>query len=438
MEWYVTISIGLSLLLGLFLLGLPIFLAFFVVIVGGVTLTLGPRAYGMVVNSVYESATTASLGTVFLFILLGEVLFRSGCLSVLMESLDRLVGRVRGRHYFLSILLATVLGALSGSAMAVGAMMGRALLPDMITRQYNVRLSVGTILGGACLAPIIPPSILAIIVAMLAKISISSLLIAGVIPGLLLAALFVSACALRVWMNPALAPEPEISSSPERTFSLGRALVGLLPFSVIIFCVIGFILLGIATPSESAATGVVGALAVAAMYRKLSWKMIYETFAEAAMMSAVILIIIASAIMFTQLLAFTGATAAMTRLVAELDVNQYVLLFLMLLVPFFLCMFIDGLGLMLILVPIYAPIVNSIGWDPIWFWLLFLINITLGAITPPFGYVIFALKAAAPGVALKDIFAGAWLFVMLTAIGLFIMVIFPQIVIFLPNILTGR
>ncbi len=431
LDWYIPLSVGLALLVALFMTGMPIFLGFLVVIVSGVFYLMGPAGFGMVIASMYDTGTTASLGTIPLFILLGEILFRSGCVQVLMESIDTLVGRMRGRQYVLSISLSTVLGALSGSAMAVGAMMGRSLLPVMQAKGYETKLSIGTILGGSCLAPVIPPSLLAIIIGTLADVSISSLLLGGVGPGLFLAVLFVAACLLRVRLNPALAPdeEPRIVTSRDRL----RAITGLLPFTLIIFMVIGLIMLGIATPSESAATGVLGGIVTAAWYRKLSFRMLFDSFAEAAKLASVILLILVSAVMFTQLLAFTGAIGGLTRLVTTLEVNAWVMLFLLMLLPFVLCMFIDQLGLMLILIPIYVPILGIYGFDPVWFWVLFLINITLGAITPPFGYVMFALKAAAPQVAMRDIFNASWMFVALTLLGMIAMILLPQIVTFLPD-----
>ncbi|WP_370209118.1 TRAP transporter large permease [Pararhodobacter marinus] len=431
LDWYIPLSVGLALLVALFMTGMPIFLGFLVVIVSGVFYLMGPAGFGMVIASMYDTGTTASLGTIPLFILLGEILFRSGCVQVLMESIDTLVGRMRGRQYVLSISLSTVLGALSGSAMAVGAMMGRSLLPVMQAKGYETKLSIGTILGGSCLAPVIPPSLLAIIIGTLADVSISSLLLGGVGPGLFLAVLFVAACLLRVRLNPALAPdeEPRIVTSRDRL----RAITGLLPFTLIIFMVIGLIMLGIATPSESAATGVLGGIVTAAWYRKLSFRMLFDSFAEAAKLASVILLILVSAVMFTQLLAFTGAIGGLTRLVTTLDVNAWIMLFLLMLLPFVLCMFIDQLGLMLILIPIYVPILGIYGFDPVWFWVLFLINITLGAITPPFGYVMFALKAAAPQVAMRDIFNASWMFVALTLLGMIAMILLPQIVTFLPD-----
>ena len=432
MVWWAILLTGIAILVGLFLTGVPIFLAFMIMIISGVVFMFGDAAFGMVVNSMYETGTLAALGTVPLFILLGEILFRSGSMEVLLDSIDKLVGRVRGRGYVLSISLSTVLGALSGSGIAVAAMLGRSLLPMMRRRGYDTKLSIGTILAGACLAPIIPPSILAIIVGTLADVSIASLLIAGVLPGLLLAVLFVTACLIKVRINPELAPVEENVETVDLRGKL-KAVLGLLPFTVIIFMVMGLIMLGIATPSESAATGVLGAILTAAYYRKLSFRMLYEAIGEAALLASVILLILASAVMFTQLLAFTGATRALTEVITSMDVSAPMMFFLMMLIPFILCMFIDQLGLMLVIIPIYLPIIKVMEFDPVWFWLLFLLNITLGAITPPFGYIMFAVKGAAPDVPMKDIFNASWLFVILTLIGMVLMAVFPDIVTLLPR-----
>jgi TRAP-type C4-dicarboxylate transport system permease large subunit len=196
----------------------------------------------------------------------------------------------------------------------------------------------------------------------------------------------------------------------------------------------GLIMLGVATPSESAATGVFGAIITAAYYKRLSFRMLYEAVGEAALLASVIMLILCSAVMFTQLLAFTGATAALTEVVTTMEVNRWVMFFMMMLLPFVLCMFIDQLGLMLIVIPIYLPILTALQFDPVWFWLLFLLNITLGAITPPFGYVMFAVKAAAQDVSMGEIFNASWLFVGLTLFGMLVMTLFPDIVTFLPEL----
>jgi tripartite ATP-independent transporter DctM subunit len=436
MEWWVILTAGLCLLLATFMTGAPIFVAFLIINITGVVIVLGQPGFGMVANSIFETTNIADLSAIPLFILMGEVLFRSGTIDVLFDSVDKLVGRVRGRQYVLCFALSTIFGALSGAAMGVAAMMGRTLYPSMISRGYDSKLSTGSILAGASLAPIIPPSVLVIIIGTLANVSIAGLLIAGILPGLMLSAMFLVYTLGRVRMNPALSGEGDDGNAPSAT--LGEkimAVVRVSPFAIIIFCVMGFILLGIATPSESAATGVLGALATAAYYRRLNWHMVSESLGSAAFITSMILVIMASSKMFSQLLAFTGSTGQLTQLVTTLGFSPYVMLFIMMLIPFIMCMFIDQIALMLVVIPIYQPLLTTFGFDPIWFWLLMLLNVTVGGITPPFGYTIFAFKGAAQDVPLGDIFAATWPFVGLFLIGMVIIAAFPPLATWLPAML---
>lgn len=436
MEWWAILSGGLGLLLAAFLTGAPIFIAFLVINLAGVMVVLGQPGFGMVANSIFETTNVAAMSAVPLFILMGELLFRSGSIDILFDSVDKLVGRVRGRQYVLCILLSTIFGALSGAAMGVAAMMARTLYPGMIDRKYDSRLSTGAILAGASLAPIIPPSVLVIIIGTLADVSIAGLLIAGIVPGLLLSTMFLVYIFGRVRMNPALAPHGDGDDAPDvSAWEMVKAVLRVLPFAVIIFCVMGFILLGIATPSESAATGVLGALLTAAYYRRLSWKMIGEAVGSAAFITSMILVIMASSKMFSQLLAFTGSTRELTQLITTLDFEPYVMLFIMMLIPFILCMFIDQIALMLVVIPIYQPLLATLGFDPIWFWLIMLLNVTVGGITPPFGYTMFAFKGSAPDVPLRDIFGATWPFVALFLVGMVVIAAFPPLATWLPGLL---
>lgn len=435
MEWYTTLILGIAILFILFLSGAPIFLAFLAAILIGVYFIIGPAGFPMFVNSVLDTATTTSLASIPLFILMGELLFRSGTMDVLFDSIDKLVGKVRGRQYVLVVVLSAVFGALSGVAMAVAAMLGRAIMPGMQARGYDRNIAAGLIIGGASLAPIIPPSLLAIIVGSLADVSIAKLLIAGVIPGLFIGGIFLVYVFARIALNPALAPG---NLSGERAEVTGiekiAAIARTLPFMIVIFSVMGFIMLGIATPSESAATGVVGSLLTAAIYRKLSVKMIWDSLMAAITVSAMILTIMAMSKMFTQLLAFTGATSQLVNLVANLGYSPVVMLIIMLAVPFVLCMFIDTIAVILLTIPIYQPVVNALEFDPVWFWLLFLINITLGAITPPFGYTLFAFKAVVPDMSISQVYRATWPFVGLFLLGIALIIAFPAIATWLPDL----
>ena len=435
MEWYTTLLLGLAILFFLMLSGAPIFLAFLFAILVGIYSIIGPAGFPMFANSVLDTVSITSLASIPLFILMGELLFRSGTMDVLFDSIDKLVGRVKGRQYVLVVVLSAVFGALSGVAMAVAAMLGRAIMPGMQERGYDRDIAAGLIVSGASLAPIIPPSLLAIIVGSIADVSIAKLLIAGVIPGLLMGGIFLIYVFARIAMNPKLAPANAVSERGEVTYGeQAMALIRILPFAVVIFSVMGFIMLGIATPSESAATGVVGSLITAAIYRNLSLKMIWESVMASITVSAMILVIMAMSKMFTQLLAFTGATGELVHLVANLGFSPIIMLLIMLAVPFVLCMFIDTIAVILLTIPIYQPVVDSIGFDPVWFWLLFLINITLGAITPPFGYTLFAFKAVVPNMTISDVYRATWPFVILFLLGIGVIILFPAIATWLPNL----
>ena len=424
---------GVGLLLLFMAAGMPVFVAFLTVNMGATLLVLGPAGFGMFSGSFYETATNSTLVTIPLFILMGELLFRSRAVDVLFQSIDTLIGRVPGRQYVLSIVLATVFSTLSGAAMGVAAMLGRSLLPGMIARGYDARLSVGTILAGASLAPLIPPSVLVIIIGTLAGVSIAGLLIAGIIPGLIFAGLFAAYVFLRIWRNPSLAPQNEEAT---RRVEFKGALIPvarLLPFTIIIVSVMGLILAGVATPTEAGAMGVLGALMTAAIYRNLSVKMVLESLGGSVKISAMILIFMASSKLFSQLLAFSGGASALTAWIVGLDVSPWLMLVLLMVLPFILCMFIDQIALMLIVIPIYLPIIDSFGYDPIWFWLLFLVNITVGGITPPFGYTLFALKSAWSEGSLSTVFAAAWPFVALFILGMIILAVAPGLTTYLPS-----
>ncbi len=434
MDWGSILILSLVVLLFLFSTGIPVFIAFMLVNVFSVFVLMGTTGFGLFANSFYSTVTQDSLLAIPLFILMGEILFRSSAVEILIESVDKLVGNIKGRQYVLVTCLATVFGALSGSAVAVAAMLGRSVMPIMLQRGYNARLSVSAILGGASLAPVIPPSLLVVMIGSMVDTSIAKLLIAGVLPGIMLASMMVGYTYYKIHKNPSLEPPSTVDSD---TIISGKdklvALMQTFPFMIVIFSVMGLILLGVATPNESAATGVVGALISAAIFRKLNFKMIYEAVLGTCSVSAMIMIIIASSMLFGQLLSFTGATSGLVTVATEMELPRLATFFVLMLIPFILCMFIDLFAVMLVAIPIYDPLLSVYQFDPVWFWTLFLINMTLGALSPPFGYTIFALKGAMPELAMDDIYAGAWPMVVLFITGMAILYIFPAIVTYFPS-----
>ncbi len=435
MSWMPALLVGLGLLCVVLAAGAPIFIGFLLLNLVGVWALFGTAGFGMFAGSIVDSLSSLSLTTIPLFVLMGEILFRSGAVDVVFDSVDHLIGRVRGRLYLVTMTLSTIFAALCGSAVAVVAMLGRTVLPAMHTRGYDMRLSASLIQGGASLAPIIPPSLLAVLIGSMANVSISSLLVAGLLPGLLLAGMSIGYAYWRLWRDPSLAPADDAALQGARRQPI-KALVRLLPFTAIVFSVMGLMLMGIATPSEAAATGVVGSLFTAACYRKLSWGMCREAVVSTVAISSMILIILAVSVFFGQLLSFTGATAALVESLAAIELHPMVMFWLLMIVPFVLCMFIDQFAFMLVAIPIYAPLVQKLGLDPVWFWTQFSINMTLASLTPPFGYTMYALRAAAPNLlTLQQVFQASWPITWVFVAGMAIMTVFPQIITWLPEVL---
>jgi tripartite ATP-independent transporter DctM subunit len=419
-----------TLILGLFVSGIPIFLCFLALNLVGIWALLGAPAFPMLINSMFATTTNGQLTAIPLFVLMGEILFRSGATERIFEAVDRFIGRLKGRQYILAGLLSAIFGALSGSNMAVAAMMARTVFPGMIARGYDRKLSIGMILGGASLAPVIPPSVLVIIIATLANVSVAGLLVAGVLPGLLLAALFIAYAMIRIRLNPALAPD---STGPARKLPIGRAILYCLPFFGLIGLVLGLILMGVATPSESAAIGVTGALTIAALFRRLSLGLLRDALRAAALMTAMILIIMASSTLFSQLLAISGASRQITTLVGALDLSPGMMVLAMMLIVFAFCMFVDQVAVMLIVIPIYLPVITLLQIDPLWFWMVMLLNVTVGGITPPFGYAMFAFRGAAKDVSMSELFRASWAFVGLFILGMLILAVVPGLATWLPG-----
>ncbi|MBN9888896.1 TRAP transporter large permease subunit [Salipiger abyssi] len=429
-----TALIGLSLLLAIFLLGLPIFVAFFAFNIGAAIYLMGAGGLTLFPGSILNTMTTSELIMVPLFILLGELLFRSGTIEILFDSVDTLIGKLPGREYVVVVAVSVLLGALSGSAIAVAALLGRTLLPAALDRGADTRLMSGMALGGACLAPIIPPSILIVIIGMLSGSSISQLMAAGVVPGVIAGMMFFVYIQVAVWRRSGRA-RATVDTGADGAEKL-RALARLLPFSIVVFLVLGLILLGIATPTEAAATGVFGAVIVAAIFGKLSLRLFKDSIEGAVILSAMLLVIMATSTIFTQLLAFSGFARDAVDFVNGLDVSDLALFALLMLLPFVLCMFLDQIALLLILVPIYLPIIQAHGFDPVVFWTALLLNLSIGAITPPFGYALFALRAAlGPKASLTDIYMSVLPVVAIMVALIFLIYAFPPIVTWLPSFL---
>lgn len=416
-------SIGL---LTLFALSVPVYVSFLLCNLAAVFLLMGPNGFGMFVNSLASTSTSSTLLALPAFILMGEILYRGNAIGTLVSATDRLIGGFRGRHYVLGITVSTILATLSGSAMGSAAMLSRSVYPEMRKRGYDQNMSIGVLIGGACLAPIIPPSVLAVIIAILAQVSVRDMFLAGIVPGLLIFVMIVCYIMLRVKMRPDLAPVDADYQRPTGR-EMVKAVGLLLPFTLVIGGVVGSIAFGIATPNESAVAGVAGALIVAAIFRKLNGQMMFEALKSTTLTTTMVLAIMLSSQLFTQILAFSGTSRFIRQYIEYVDVSPTLMLFIMMAIPFVLCMLLDEIAAMLILIPIYTPILPFLAIDPVAFWVLFLINMTLGAMTPPVGYVLFVIKGAIGDVSMQTIFGAVIPYVLIFMTALLVLACFPEL-----------
>lgn len=432
-SWWLTLVIFFALLLALMSTGMPVAMAFAVLNIAGLLLVVdGFKGLELLAGSVYRSVATFNLLAIPMFFLLGEVLFQSRVIGLTIDVMDRWIGKVRARLLFTSLGAGTLLATLSGAGMADTALLGTTLHPEMERRGYDRRLSLGTIMSSGLLAAIIPPSALAVLLGSLAEVSIARLLIAGFMPGLLMVAVYAVYIWIRVRMNPTLAPPYTGETVTWRYRFLGLAQMS--PLGIIVIMVMGFILFGVTTPSEAAATGAIGAFIVAALYRRLTFKVVKDSLYGTLYIGGMIFLIITGAVALGQLLAFTGATREFLAFIVELGLSAVMLVIIVQLAVLVLGFFIDQLSIMLVAIPVLVPILEPLGIDPVWFWVLFLMNISIGAITPPFGMMLFALKGVVPQASMSDLYRASIPFVILDAIAVGLVIAFPQIATWLPRV----
>ena len=428
MEWWETLIIifgGVSVLLAA---GMPVAFCFILVnLLGVVFLQGGGRAFHQLTLSMYSSVSSFTLAPVPLFVLMGEILWHTRLAFDALDALDKLLGRVPARLSVLTVTTGTVFSSLSGSTMANTAMLGTMLLPEMERRGYKRPMSIGPILASGGLAMMIPPSALGVIFAALAKLSIGRILIAAVLPGLLMAVLYMTYIVVRARLQPDLTPPYEVNTVPFAV-KLRAAATYLLPLGFIVFLVTGLIVLGIATPTESAALGCLGSFVLAAAYRRLDGKVVKAALTGALRITAMTLAILVGAIGFSQLLAYSGASRGLLEAVTALDVAPIVLIICMQLVVLLLGTFMEQIAIMLITLPIFIPIVVALGFDPIWFGILMLINLQMALTTPPFGLLLFVLKGVAPAdTTMRQIYLAAFPFLICDALVMAFLLTFPEV-----------
>ena len=439
MEWYMVLGLIFGGLILLFFLGVPVAFSFlFVNIIGAYLLWGGTGGLDQLVLSIYRSVSTFSLLPVPLFILMGEVMFRAGIAPKMMDTLDKWLGRIPGRLSLLAVGGGTLFATLSGSAMAGCAMLGSVLLPEMEKRGYDKVMSIGPILGSGGLAMMIPPSALGVLLASLTRISVGGMLMAIILPGIIMATLYASYIVLRGILQPHLMPAYNIEPVPlaER---LVLTLKYILPLGTIIFLVIGLMFLGVATPTESAAMGALGCFVLVFAYH--GWnRNVFEVCKESVLSTSRITImmfmIMTGAMAFSQILAYSGASSNLVSLAGSLNLSPIMIVIFMQIILLFLGMFMEPLTIMMVTLPIYMPIIKTLGYDPLWFGTIMLINMEMATTTPPFGLVLFVMKGvASPGTRMSDIYKAGFPFLLCDAVTMGLIMFFPQVALYLPSLM---
>ena len=428
MEWWLSLSIILIGLFGLLIIRVPVAFCFLILnIIFAYVLWGGGSGVKQIVLSMYSSIGSFVLSPLITFVFMGEVLFHSGMAFKAVNTIDMLMGRLPGRLGLVSIASGTLFGALCGSSTASTAMLGTVLTPEMENRGYSKLLSIGTIMGSGGLAVIIPPSGPAVLLGALAEVSVGSILIAGILPGLFMALLFAIYVIGLSIIKPSMAP----TYIPEK-ISIGDKLVAtaknLLPFSIIIFSVVGVIFLGIATPTESGALGATAAFLLAAIYRAANRDLLKKCALATVRTTVMIYFIIGGALAFSQIMAFTGSTQGMISFISGLNLPAYLIVGIMMFMVLFLGTFMDSVAIMMITLPIFMPIIKVMGFNEVQFCILLLISIETGFLTPPFGLNLFVMKGVATkGTTTIDIYKAVIPFLIINIIVIVILIFVPQI-----------
>ncbi|WP_158966692.1 TRAP transporter large permease [Chachezhania sediminis] len=420
------------------LLGTP--LAF---VLGGVSVVflyfeMGPLGFYLLASKMWETMQSPTLMAVPLFVFMAILLEKSGVANDLYDMMHQWWGGLRGGLAIGTVLICVIFAAMSGISGAAVVTMGTIALPKMLERGYDKKLALGAINAGGGWGILIPPSILMVLYSLLTEVSVGRLFAAGVGPGVLLFVLVSIYIGVRCWIQPEMGP----ALPPEERADWGKKIASLkaviLPIAIVVI-VLGAIFGGFATPTEAAAIGVFGALFATAVNRQLSWHVIHDAAISTLKLTALVMWILFAAHAFSTAYTALGAQSLIQHLMTFIPGGKWGALAFMLFILFVFGMVLDPVGIMLITLPVFLPVVQASGFDPVWFGILFIIMMEVGYMTPPFGFNLFYLKGVAPpGVTMGDIYASVIPYVAVTLVGLLLIILVPAIALYLPQLFYGR
>jgi tripartite ATP-independent transporter DctM subunit len=434
-EWYWAAAILFGLGIALMMLGLPVAIAFFATnLIAAVLFMGGANGIIQVINNGFGGMTNFALVPIPMFLLMGELFYHTGLATKCFNAADKLLGNVRGRLAYVTLIGGTAFAGPAGSSMGACALLGSLMVPEMMRRGYNKYLSIGPIMGVGGLAVIIPPSALTVLLATLGRTDVGDLLIAGVIPGLVLAIMY----GILIWAWTVLDPSaaPAYAAAPvSRREKIKLLFFDVIPMvAIIVFSVI-IMIVGWSTPTEAAALGAVSVMVLAACYGKMTWKAFLKSLDGALRVTVMAFLIIFGSATFAQVLAFTGASSGLMNWALGFNVTPTAMLFIMIGVILFLGCFMDQLSMMLLTAPIFFPLAKTLNFDLTWFGLIMLLALEIGYTTPPFGLLLFVMKGVAPkGTTMRDIYLAGMPFIACVLLLILIIIFFPPIATWLPAV----
>jgi len=437
-------------LLVLLMLGLP--LAFVTGGLGVVFIYLigGQVMVNIIPSRIFPMMTNSDLAAIPLFIFMASMLERAGLIEEMFDVIYKWMGGLRGGLAAATIVASTILAAMVGVIGAAVVTMGIIALPAMLKRNYDPEIAIGSIMAGGTLGILIPPSILAILYAVVAQQSVGELYLGSLVPGLMLSGLYVAYVLIRTWLRPEMGPAVPV----EERLSLGeklRLLLKLIAPLILVVLVLGLLFAGIATPVEAAGIGSFGAIIVAIMHGRFNLVALKEASVSTVKASAMVLWIIFGASIFVGFYILQGGQAFISDAILGTGLSPYGILFLMMVLLVILGMFLDWVGILLLAVPIFVPIIKSLTFDglfglppvpgdkvALWFGVIYLVNMQMSFLSPPFGYALFYIRGVAPeSISMATIFRSSLVFLALQALGLLLCILLPGIVTFLPSLVYG-
>jgi len=391
----------------------------------------GPENLLLIIYNIFGGVWNEVYIAIPLFVLMGVLLERAGIADQLFDAAYQWFGRLRGGLAMGTVIICAIFAAMTGLTGAATVTMGLIAVPAMLKRQYDRSLALGTVAAAGTMGILIPPSISMVLIAAIAQLSVGKLFMGGVIPGIMFTVIFIAYIGIRGWLDPKLCP------ASEDRYTILQKIVSmktiLMP-AVLVMAVTGSIMFGVATPTEASALGATGTLIVIAVNKKMSWQLLKNSTLQAFRITGMVMWIVLGAICFSAVYTGLGGIEFVNNLLMETGLSKWVIFLGLVAVIFILGLFLDPTGIIFIVAPVGFPVIKALGFDPIWFGVIIIIGLQVGYITPPFGFNLFYLKATAPPeITMGNIYSSIWPFVLLLCVGLALCIVFPQLILWLPN-----